>query len=74
MALSAGDAFFAGSPDSLRQTADAVSPAVPQSLLGSRRYLDSCGLVSAVSSGSPVVAPPATPLPVCVPPPSVSQP
>ena len=74
MALSAGDAFFAGSPGSWRQTAYAVSPAVPQSLLGSRRSLDSCGLVRGVSSGSPVVAPPATPLPGCVPPPGVSQP
>ena len=74
MALSAGDAFFAGSPGSWRQTAYAVSPAVPQSLLGSRRSLDSCGLVSGVFSGSPVVAPPATPLPGCVPPPGVSQP
>ena len=74
MALSAGDAFFAGSPCSWRQTAYEVSPAVPQSLLGSRRSLDSCGLVSGVSSGSPVVAPPATPLPGCVPPPGVSQP
>ena len=52
----------------------AVSPAVPQSLLGSRRSLDSCGLVSEVSLGSPVVAPPASPLPGCVPLPGVSQP
>ena len=74
MALSAGDAFFAGSPGSWRQTAYAVSPAVPQSLLGSRRSLDSCGLVSGVSSGSPVVATPTMPLPECVPPPGVSQP
>ena len=74
MALSAGNAFFAGSPGSWRQTADAVSPAVPQSLLGSRRSLDSCGLDSEVSSGSPVVAPPASPLPGCVPLPGVSQP
>ena len=74
MALSAGNAFFAGSPGSWRQTADAVSPAVPQSLLGSRRPLDSSGLVSRVSSGSPVVAPPASPLTRCVPPPGVSQP
>ena len=74
MALSAGDAFFAASPGSWRQTAYEVSPAVSQSLLGSRRSLDSCGLVSGVSSGSPVVAPPTTPLPECVPPPGVSQP
>ena len=74
MALSAGDAFFAGSPGSWRQTAYAVSPAVPQSLLGSRRPLDSSGLVSGVSSGSPVVAPPASPLPGCVPPSDVSRP
>ena len=74
MALSAGDAFFAGSPSSWRQTAYAVSPAVPQSLLGSRRPLASGGLVAAVSSGSPVVAPPSSPLSGCVPPPGVSQP
>ena len=74
MALSVGDAFFAGSPGSWRQTAYAVSPAVPQSLLGSRRPLASSGLVSGVSSGSPVVAPPASPLPRCIPPPGVSQP
>ena len=74
MTLSAGDAFFAGSPGSWRKTAYAVSPAVPQLLLGSRRSLGSCGLVSEVSSGSPVVAPPTTTLPRCVPLPDVSQP
>ena len=74
MALSAGDAFLAGSPGSWRQTADAVSPAVPQSLLGSRRSLGSCGLDGEMSSRSPVVAPPALPLPGCVPLPGVSQP
>ena len=41
MALSAGHVFFAGSPGSWRQTADAVSPAVPQSFLGSCRSLSS---------------------------------
>ena len=74
MALSAGDAFFAGSPGSWRQTADTVSPAVLQSLLGSRRSLGSCGLDGELSSRSPVVAPPASPLPGCVPLPGVSQP
>ena len=74
MALSAGNAFFAGSPGSWRQTADAVSPAVPQSLLGSRWSLGSCGLDSELSLRSPVVAPPASPLPGCVPLPGVSQP
>ena len=55
MALSAGNSLFAGSPGSWRQTADAVSPAVPQSLLGSRRSLDSWWLgqrsVFGISSG-----------------------
>ena len=72
MGLSAGDAFFAGSPGSWRQTAYAVSPAVPQQVMESCRPLASCGLVRGVSSGSPVVAPPASPLPRCVPPPGVS--
>ena len=74
MALSAGHAFFAGSPGSWRQTADAVSPAVPQSIVGSRRSLGSCDLDSELSSRSPVVAPPASPLPGCVPLSSVSKP
>ena len=74
MALSAGDAFFAGSPGSWRQTAYAVSPAVPQQVMESCRPLASCGLVRGVSSGLSVVATPASPLPRCVPPPGVSRP
>ena len=73
MALSAGDSFFAGSPGSWRQTAYAVSSALPQSILGSRRPLAPGGMVSSVSSGSPVVAPPSSPLSRCVPPPGVSR-
>ena len=74
MALSAGHAFFAGSPSSWRQIADAVSPVVPQSILGSRRSLGSSVLDSELSSRSPVVAPPASPLPGCVPLPSLPKP
>ena len=74
LAVSAGDAFLTGSPGSWRQTAHAVSPAVPQQVLGSCRPVVSCGLICGVSSGSPVVAPPASPLPRCVPPPGVSRP
>ena len=74
MAVSAWDAFFAGSPGSWRQTAYAVSTALPQQVVGSCRPLASCSLVRGVSSGSPVVAPPASPLPRCVPPPGVSRP
>ena len=74
MALSAGHAFFAGSPSSWRQTADAVSPVVPQSILGSRRSLGSGVLDNELSSRSPVVAPPASPLPGCVPLPSLTKP
>ena len=74
MAVSAGDAFFAGSPGSWRQTAYAVSPAMPQPIMESCRPLASCSLVHGVSSGSPVVAPPASPIPRCVPPPGVSRP
>ena len=74
MALSAGHVFFAGSPGSWRQTADAVSPAVPQLLLGSCRSLSSGAFDGGLSSRPPVVAPPASPLPRCVPLPSVSRP
>ena len=74
MAVSAGDAFFAGSPGSWRQTAYAVSPALPQQVMESCQPLASCSLVRGVSSGSPVVAPPASPIPRCVPPPGVSRP
>ena len=74
MALSAGHVFFAGSPGSWRQTADAASPAMPPSLLGSSRSLGSCGFDSGLSSRPPVVAPPASPLPWCVPLPGVSRP
>ena len=74
MALSAGHAFFGGSPSSWRKTADAVSPVVPQSILGSRRSLGSGVLDSELSSRSPVVAPPASPLPGCVPLPSLTKP
>ena len=74
MALAAGHAFFAGSPSSWRQTADAVSPVVSQSILGSRRSLGSGVLDSVLSSRSPVVAPPASPLPGCIPLPSLTRP
>ena len=68
VALAAGNAFFAGSPGSWRQTADAVSPAVPPSILGSSR-----SFVSGVSPRPPVVAPPSSPLPRCVSLPGVSR-
>ena len=74
MALAAGHAFFAGSPSSWRQTADAVSPVVSQSILGSRRSLGSGVLDSVLSSRSPVVAPPASPLPGCILLPSLTKP
>ena len=74
LAVSSGDAFLTGSPGSRRQTAHAVSPAVPQQVLESCRRVVSCGLVCGVSSGPPVMAPPASPLPGCVSPPGVSRP
>ena len=74
MAVSAEDDFFAGSPGSWRQTVYAVPPAVHQPVLRSCRPLASCSLVRGVSSGSPVVAPPALPILRYVPPPGVSRP
>ena len=74
MALATGHAFFAGSPSSWRQTADAVSPVVSQSFLGSSSSLGSGILDRVLSSRSPVVAPPASPLPRCVPLPSLTRP
>ena len=74
MALAAGHAFFAGSPSYWRQTADAVSPVVSQSILGSCRSLGSGVLDSVLSSRSPVVAPPGSPLPGCIPLPSLTRP
>ena len=67
LAVSAGDAFLAGSPGPRGQTAHVVSATVPPPV-------DSCGLVRGVSSGSPVVASPASPLTRCVSPPGVSRP
>ena len=74
VALAAGHVFFAGSPGSWRQTADAVSPAVPPSFLGSCRSLGSGAFDGGVSQRPPVVAPPSSPLPRCVPLPGVSRP
>ena len=74
MALATGHALFAGSSSSWRQTADAVSPVVSQSILGSRRSLGSGVLDSVLPSRSPVVAPPTSPLPRCVPLPSLTRP
>ena len=74
MALASGHAFFAGSPSSWRQTADAVSPVVSQSILGSSRSLGSGILDRVLSSRSPVVAPPSSPLPRCVSLPSLTRP
>ena len=74
MAFATGHAFFVGSPSSWRQTADAVSPVVSNSFLGSSRSLGSGILDRVLSSRSPVVAPPTSPLPRCVPLPSLTRP
>ena len=74
MALATGHAVVAGSPSSWRQTADAVSPVMSQSFLGSSRSLGSGILDRALSARSPVVAPPSSPLPRCVPLPSPTRP
>ena len=58
MALAAGRPFFAGSPNSWRQTADAVPPDLPPSLLGSSGSRGSSVCVGGVSPRPPVVAPP----------------
>ena len=57
MALATGQSFFAGSPDSWRQTADAVPPDLPPSFLGSSRSRGSGVCVDGVSPRPPVVAP-----------------
>ena len=74
MALATGPAVFAGSPSSWRQTADAVSPVMSQSFLGSSRSLCSGILDRVLSARFPVVAPPSSPLPMCVPLPSLTRP
>ena len=74
VALAAGHVFFAGSPGSWRQTADAVSPAVPPSFLGSSGSLGSGAFDGGVSPRPPVVAPLSSPLPRCVSLPGVSRP
>ena len=62
VALAAGRSFFAGSPGSWRQTADAVPPDLPPSFLGSSRSRGSGVCVGGVSPRPPVVAPPSSSL------------
>ena len=57
MALATRRTFFAGSPSSWRQTEDAVTPALPPSVLGSSGSGGSSICVDGVSSRPPVVAP-----------------
>ena len=57
MAIATRRPFFAGSPSSWRQTADAVPPALPPSILGSSGSGGSSVCVDGVSSRPPVVAP-----------------
>ena len=69
MALATRRTFFAGSPSSWRQTEDAVSPALPPSILGSSGSGGSSVCVDGVSSRPPMVTP--SPLSVST---SVSRP
>ena len=74
VALAAGRSFFAGSPGSWRQTADAVPPDLPPSFLGSSRSRGSGVCVGGVSPRLPVVAPPSSSLSRGVSLPGVSRP
>ena len=74
MALAAGRPFFAGSPGSWRQTADAVTPDLPPSFLGSSGSLGSGVCVGGVSPRPPVVAPPSSSISRSVSLPRVSRP
>ena len=74
VALTAGRSFFAGSPGSWRQTADAVPPDLPPSFLESSGSRGSGVCVGGVSPRSPVVAPPSSSLSRSVSLPGVSQP
>ena len=74
VALATGRSFFAGSPGSWRQTADAVPPDLPPSFLGSSGSRGSSVCVGGVSPRPPVVAPPSLSLYRSVSLPGVSRP
>ena len=74
VALAAGRSFFAGSPGSWRQTADAVPPDLPPSLLGSSGSRGSGVCIGGVSTRPPVVAPSSSSLSRSVSLPGVSRP